>query len=674
MPPSHAIRREPRSGHRADVQGLRGIAVLAVLLFHAGVPGLGGGFTGVDVFFVISGFLITGNLVREHRAEGRIHLGRFFMRRIVRLVPAAAATVLGTVTVAALVLPPLDRIVLRPEALASLLGLENLWLARTGTDYLATHVESPFQQFWSLGVEEQFYLFWATALALSLAVRAVRRFLVTIMLVGCSASFVAMLWLSSESVPWAFFSPVTRLWELGAGALLAVVTARSVPGRPGSEQTSRVWSRTALPAGLALIVGSAVLLDADLPYPGPLALVPVTGAVLVLAGADRTTAIRRALASRPLTWVGDRSYSLYLVHWPVMVLWSLAADRPLGPVEMTIALAASTVLAFVSHALLEQRAGRGAHARRTRTRARRSLTLVAAVAAVVIPATAVPALHGTETAPVAMADAVLRGPWAPRSVPANLTPSIVTAADSLPGVYDDGCHADFDATTTKGCRFGSGATTTVLFGDSHAAQWFSPLRSVTARDDASLVTMTKSSCPSTDLTVRAVELGREYRECDAWRHDAIRRIAELQPDRVVLSNAANSYRDDADAGTWRAALERTIRTITDATSAEVVVLGDTPWWEQTPNRCLSGSVDDVAGCSRATDTLTVRSRSAAQRAAASATASRFVDPVPWICGDRCDPVLWNVLVYRDANHITDTMARALAPRLAEALGARRATP
>jgi peptidoglycan/LPS O-acetylase OafA/YrhL len=680
---------------RPDVQGLRALAVLAVVLFHTATPGFAGGFVGVDVFFVISGFLITGNLLRERRARGRTRLGRFYARRLVRLGPAAAATVLGTVAAAHVILPPLDRIGLRTEAVASLVGLENVWLARTATDYLAAHAESPFQQFWSLGVEEQFYLVWAPTIAVLLALGLRRRGLLVIINAGCLLGLAAMVLSSEVNGPWTFFGLHARFWELGVGAALAVtVHERARRRRPARGTGIRLAASGVLPTGLLLLIGSVVLLDSDMPWPGPLTLLPVVGAALVLLPVSGPARLRRALGSPPLRWVGDRSYSIYLVHWPVLVLWEASAGRSLTPVELGIALALTAALAWASHAVFERGVAHIVWGRSERAARRGPIvvaTAVAVVAGVSIPATAVPRLAGHELEPAPSAAAVLRGPWSPTAVPTNITPSIPSATDSLPPIYDDGCHAGFDATVTRACgtsrisgTSGTGAETAgperhgahaadddedtvVLFGDSHAAQWVTPLEALADARGAELVTMTKSSCPSVDLSVRAVELGRPYRECDAWRRDALRKIEDLRPGVVVLANAANSYLDDGDAGAWGAALSRTVEQLR-AVGSDVVVLGDTPFWDETPNRCLSASVDDVDACAAPVSSLTEADRTTAQRAAAESTGAHFVDPIPWICDDRCEPVLWNVLVYRDTNHLTEEMARTLTPRLDEAVG------
>lgn len=655
---------------RTDVQGLRAVAVVGVLVFHAGAPWLTGGFAGVDVFFVVSGFLITRNLLRERATTGTIRLGRFFLGRLVRLAPAATATVLATVAAVFLVLPPLDRVSARPDALFALLGLENLHLARTGTDYLAEHAASPFQQFWSLGVEEQFYVGWAVVLVVLSALPRLRSRLLAVTFALGVLGFGVMLAQGALSGPWAFFGSHTRAWEFLAGALVAMHSAArtSSPRRRGAAAWHALAQRTAAPIGLVLIGAAFVLFDAATPYPGPATLVPVLGAALLVAPGVPGDRTRSLLGARPLRWIGDRSYSLYLWHWPAFLLPTLALGRPLEPLEVLLACTATVLVGWVSHAVFER--GVTQWVRRARRRPLVLIGAVTAVAVVTVPLTALPPLHAGAPAVAPDARAVLAGPLSPPSVPSNLSPSIADVSASLPVPYRDGCHADTAATVPEACAYGSSGAegTVILFGDSHAAQWATPVIAAAEQRGMRVVTMTKSACPVADVRVRSAELGREYDECDAWRSSALARIAELAPDVVLVSAAGAGYEslrtDPAPfAEVWRRGLERTLTRIT----APTVVLHDTPRWSVTPNRCLSASVEDVSVCSEPTAALVRPDIVDAERAAARVTDSVTVDPVPWICDAQCAPVLWNVLAYRDVNHITDVLARTLTPRMVAVL-------
>lgn len=326
-------RRGSRRGFRPDIEGLRAVAVIAVVLYHAGIPGIGGGYIGVDVFFVISGFLITGLLFREASTTNTVALGRFYGARARRLLPAAA--IVGTVTaIAAAVLPPLQARSVFLDGVASALYVGNYRFALRGTDYLTADAPSPFQHYWSLGVEEQFYLVWPLLIiAVAASVRRVRPlrstprpvpYAVVLALIGAASLVAGVLW-TRTSPSWAFFSLPTRAWELAAGGLVAL----------SIQQWRRLSLRTASIAGwggLALILLTCTQLNAHTPYPGTEALLPVLGTALIIGGGAVTGGLGpgRLLCRPAMRAIGRISYSWYLWHWPVLLLMPALLGEPRG--------------------------------------------------------------------------------------------------------------------------------------------------------------------------------------------------------------------------------------------------------------------------------------------------------------------------------------------------------
>ena len=337
---------------RADLEGLRGVAVIAVLLFHLGFPWAAGGFVGVDAFFVLSGFLITGLIIREHERTGRISLPAFYARRVRRILPAALVTIMVTVGVAAFVLAPLDLPEITLDGAAAALSVGNIRFAIGATDYFGPTTPSPFRHFWSLGVEEQFYLLWPALMILALARGGSRRRVALLIGGVVVASLAGSIWLTGVDQAWAFYSFPTRAWQLGLGGLLAA-TAGWFARRSGL-----LLGPIAL-AGVVGLVGAVVLIDGSMPYPGALALLPAVATAAVVVGGDRRGPARWLLSLAPLRWFGRISYSLYLWHWPFLVLPVLALGRELALDERLALAGISIAVATASWRWIEEPFRRG---------------------------------------------------------------------------------------------------------------------------------------------------------------------------------------------------------------------------------------------------------------------------------------------------------------------------
>jgi peptidoglycan/LPS O-acetylase OafA/YrhL len=682
-------------------------------MYHAGVAGFGGGYVGVDVFFVLSGFLITGLLVRELEATGTIGLAAFYARRARRLLPAAAVALAVTVLASAILLPPLRVGDVAADGAAAALYASNIRFAVQATDYLqASQAPSPLLHYWSLGVEEQFYLFWPTLLILPtcLGWGSIPRLAMTIGVVS-AASLVLSIVLTHVSAPWAFYSLPTRAWELGMGALIALAALRSVALPRSVAAASAI-------AGVTMIVAAGAVFDTGTPFPGTGAVLPTAGAGLViLAGlGTRLPLPSRLLTVAPLRWLGRISYSLYLWHWPMLVIPAAALGHEL-PFLIRIGLAAATVpIAAASHRWVEEPFRRG---RLVGLRSRRSLAGAAALSLMLAGSSiAVAMVVGQPMGAPAMVDpdGQLSGvPGSPRPsagtagpsqgsarpgagpgrtptlspsavpstasgpVPADLQPPLATARDDLPRVYDDDCHADQLATDSAECAYGdTGSTqTVVLFGDSHAAQWFPALERLATENGWRLISLTKVLCAAADHPVWNGQLKRGYPECDAWRAAALERIASERPMLVVVANSKfASFEIDGRQATaqetsagWKAAVAGMLRRVA-ALTERVVLIGDTPQSAVDPPVCLSANPDDALACATPRSEAIDMARLEADRRAAADAGTAFIDPSAWLCpSEPCPVVIGSLLVYHDGGHMTQTFATALAPSLGAALGA-----
>ena len=655
-----------RRAQRADIQGLRALAVGLVVLYHAKVPFVPGGYVGVDVFFVISGFLITTHLVEGMERSGRMDFAAFYARRARRLLPAALVVIVLTVVASVIWLPPLQLRGMFTEAIASALYVPNVLLAANGTSYLAESTPSMFQQYWSLGVEEQFYLFWPALLVAARWLTKSRRALVMIIQALAVVSLAGSVVLSRTHQPLAFFLLPTRAWEFGVGALVALVPLDRL--RRSVRASAAVgWT------GLGLVVAAGVVFTDRAVFPGIAALAPVAGtAMLIVVGSSLVPpTVSRLLSLRPLTRVGDVSYSLYLVHWPLLVLPQAAVGqgRPLPWWTVAALALACLPAAALLHRYVERRLlGAG---RLSRARARQTLVATLVVSSLVAAAFAGgQALTSTKVlssdrlaSPTRISD-----PPVPTSyVPRNLQPDLRGVEADVPVLYDDGCHLDFAETRADGCSTGpAGAPTIALFGDSHAAQWFPALENIARDHHLRVETYTKSSCPS--VLVASELNGSPYSACTRWRENVLSHLVAQPPRLVLIANygAPSTAPPEATNG-WQDGLSATLARLQPAT--EVAVVADSPNLEHTPSICLSAHLDSADACGLSRRVALDSPARDAERSAVAAAGVPMVDLTDYLCtASFCPAIVGDTLVYRDAHHLTTTYSRELDGALWEQLG------
>jgi len=645
-------RKQPK---RLDIQGMRAIAVALVVLFHAEIPGFGGGYVGVDVFFVISGFLISTHLLSELRNSGHIQYGAFYARRVRRLLPAALTVIVATVAAAACWVSPLQFGYVVKDAIAATFYVPNVVFAYRATDYLADKTPSLFMHYWSLGVEEQFYLLWPALLVGLFGLFKLRTHRVAAVTAVVSASFVLCVWLTGFSQPNAFFILFARIWEFGVGGLVALVLLTR--GRVFGDRVGAVagW------AGLAAIVGSGVLFSTATEYPGDAVAVPVLGTALLIAAEPVRWGPSALLSLRPFTWVGDISYSLYLVHWPLLVL-PVAATGYMhnSPMWLRVAIVATCVpLAWLVYRYVEQPGQHLAWLNAARPRRTLAATagVMAAVCAVVLAVAVVQDPVRNAHRPAVHAALGLKPAGTPY-VPSNLTPELSESAGGEPVIYANGCHRGQWATDPAGCTVGTNpqAPLVVLFGDSHAAHWYPALSKLADQGLIRLDNRTKSHCPSAQIQVA------NYPRCDEWRGKVLASVAAAKPALILLGGWASSYvHDDPDpAGHWQAALSDALSQL--PSQSRVAVFADTPSIGVAPTFCLGLFPDDAQRCALPRAKALDEGIRRAEHALAARGAFTYLDYSDYLCNDTvCPSILGDTLVYRDGHHLTVNMSAALAP-------------
>jgi peptidoglycan/LPS O-acetylase OafA/YrhL len=641
---------------RTDIEGLRSFAILGVVLFHASVPHFAGGFVGVDVFFVISGFLITGLLLREVQQRGRIHLVGFYARRAKRLLPPAAIVIAATAIAAWFTTPLLTVFTASFDLLWSVFYAANWRFINQGNDYLAgTSDYNVALHFWSLAVEEQFYLVWP-ALLIAAAWLARRRgwplrrtVFVTIVVVS-AASLAAAVWLTYTDPALAYMATYTRAWQFGVGALLAVAAPAGISAR---------WFYPVGWLGLAAILYSVVAFDGSTPYPGWAALLPTLGTAAVIGSCS--SGMRRALSTAVLRTIGRWSYPWYLWHWPVLVLAEAKFGHLDWPVKVALMVAALG-LAALTHMFVEAPLMTSAELKRR----------IPAAAAVGVIATVV----GCSTVLTVGTQAVnTLGSGAGATTPASfeevfgqttgansgaVRPAPISARGDIPERPD--CLID-RTTEQPDCKFGAvGGRPVVLFGDSHAHQWLTALDELAMRRGWELTVITQSGCPAADIAPRQGETARFSQSyCTSWRNQQIDRIVDMAPATVIVSSL-NEYIPQLDEQfeAWSSSLDRL-----QTSGAELVYIRDTPYPRQNVPECISSALDDWTRCAFPKPEQVDPVVAGVLRGVLPQV--EVIDVNGLLCdGDICPAVRNGILLYRDDSHLSDTAVQALTPALEKA--------
>jgi peptidoglycan/LPS O-acetylase OafA/YrhL len=675
---------EAESGRRfrPDIEGLRAIAIVAVLLAHAGVPFLAGGYVGVDVFFVISGFLITGLLIRELEGTGTISLRGFYARRAKRLLPLSAVLLVAVGVLSMILLSPLRNTEVAGDIIASALYVANWHFAAQSVDYFAQGLEpSPVLHLWSLAIEEQFYVVWpGLMLAVTWFFRRRGHSVRPILWVAVTAIFVGSLIygiaLTDDKPAFAYFSTFARAWELGLGAALALIGTVKLP-RLGAAALG--W------AGVAAIVYASFVFNGETSFPGTAALVPTLGAAaLILSGtalaatAGGVTGVKAGagwvLSLAPVRYVGRISYSWYLWHWPFIIFAAAIWGPRLSVAAGLLAVAASWVPTQLTHTLIEDPVRRAPALRRLPNRA---IALGLACMAVALGVgiglrDSQPTVRLAKIGDVPGAAALVDQP-VPQETATALRPNPLKARADRGRSYYEGCMVGIEGTNSNKCLYGNptGDRTLILFGDSHAMQYFPAVDELAEIHGWRLIVLTKAECPPEEVEVKSMVEDREYSQCDDWREETLKRIEKGGKSVTVVMSGDTEYTPygpdgeelsgDEAAEAMEAGYLRTLRRI-EAAGPHTVVIRDNPSSAEDVPSCVSEDIQHLGRC--AFPRHKEWDREYDVRAAKASPETHLIDFIGDICpGEVCRAVIGNALVYRDKDHLTATFARTLEPML-----------
>ncbi len=636
---------------RPDIEGMRGIAVLLVVAFHAHVWPWRGGFLGVDIFFVLSGYLITALLLQELESSGTLSLVGFYARRARRLLPAAAVVVVFVVVAGIFLLSPIEQIRYSKTALATTMYVSNLWFIRQSSDYFAADTaNNPLLHTWSLAVEEQFYFVWPVLVWVVFRLSRSRSSLCKI-LGGISVlSLVACIWLTRTNQPWAFFGSPPRAWEFGIGGIACMVPVALLSNKYGKSIVS--WG------SLLVVLGAAMWFRPGEAFPGSRALIPAlaTALLLIVGAAEISAGAGRMLAHPILQWFGRLSYSWYLWHWPLLIYAAVIFPR-ISIYGRLLAVTVALLAAFLTQHAIENpvRFNRGLMSRPVLCLGLAGVLMVVSLS-------------------ISMASYRL-------SKSRELVPRqrmLQAVVDEFSPLSNSGCIANFGETRAHPCVFGDeqSDTTVALFGDSHAAHWFPAFEKIAQERKWKLVTFLKFACPTADVPVFNFRLGRVETECAQWRADALTQITALHPNLIVVANSSSYVNTPnrpegygtSTAAQWEEGTRRTVAAF-DRAGLRTVVFHDVPLPRMDVPICLSRAMAhrwyrETWCTSPRSDALDPDVLRAEQQAVIGLRAVSVVDFSDVFCDAlTCEVEVKGQPIYRDQDHMDAAFSRSLAPML-----------
>lgn len=664
----------PTPARRLDLDGLRGIAVLLVVCFHAGIAGFRGAFVAVDVFFVLSGFFLATTLARRLATGEDLRIADLYGRRVWRLLPAMVVVLLATLASAMFLYAPIDRAAVAGNMLPVSLFAGNLAFAATGVNYFRSG-ENPLLHTWTLGVEWQLALLFPALIAFLAAYGRRRagdappaearevamRTAFSGLVIAGAASFIVAVIVNEIAPMWAYFGPHTRLWAFAAGGAMAFFAGggQSVVGR-GRFRVSLVQI-----VGLAALLLPALLYSGTMAYPGMVSLVPVGGTLLLLGAGSggAETPIGRALGSTRLASLGRISYAWYLWHYPAMVLGAVLFPQigPLGRLMWGLAAIAPAALTMRS---LEGPARERLHSVASSPRPLAwagatcaALALIAMWAAAASRTYVANSEHRVFAA--ARADHMPNSCWASRT-----------------GAADDGSWGD-------GCAFGDtqSATTIALLGDSHAEHWLAGLDRAGKARGWRIESYVMGGCPAASLSGLVDESKvPAYAGCLAYRDATITKVIARKPGAVILSNSDHyadlgaselaDYRVSPEV--WTRGLRETYRRLSRA-GLTVIVIRDVPLVPFDVPSCLSrraAHLPFATDCTFEPDRTFITLARTAQDVAAFGLGVRFVDMNDQVCAaNPCATMRGGVVLYSDDDHLTSNFSRSMGDVLGERIAA-----
>lgn len=607
------------------IQSLRALAALLVLIYHADL--LPGGYIGVDIFYVISGYLITNLLLREIQERNSLAFSQFYARRFKRLLPASFIVVLTTGIIGWALLPTTYRAEFGRDLIAASTYISNFLFALWNADYQNLgSTPSPFIHFWSLAVEEQFYLFWPIIVLILHKLRGRKGVLHGILALAL-LSFLFSLFLTERSPVWSFYILPTRAWEMAVGALILFASQRV---------KEKIFTRPQWGFFAAILITFAVIVyNESTAFPGTAAMVPVIATVLLLLSRDKWPPFMDRISRFAIVqWLGKISYPLYLWHWPVLIIPEIYLARKLSLFQLILAIALILILSDLTHRFIEEPL-------RYRNMSAKKIYIATAMATLVSVCIGIAIINSYSSSITSQSGVTFD----------------VDEVRKKPKNNDDGCHIHFGQTVSPRCEYGDRESkkSIVIYGDSHAAQWLPALDIIGRKNGFKIVSLTKSACPSAEVIK---ELSSQYQvaDCQAFRDSSVDRISTEKPVAVIMTGmqpftAPNSTVNSRNW--WLAGEAKALSRVKKFTDFPIY-LTDTPLPSVDIPTCLAEMAREECDTSRPIPSEVAPGLIA-------------INPTPWLCEKKCSAMIDGIVVYRDKSHLSVAMSEYLAPQLEKEL-------
>lgn len=644
--------------YRSDIQGLRAVAIILVVLSHAGIF-FSGGYIGVDVFFVLSGYLITGLLIGEYSQTNRIKFCTFISRRLKRLLPSLLIMIIVVLTITPFLISNFEFLQQTMSSRYASTWTSNLYFSLSTINYFSElQTRDLFLHTWSLSVEEQFYLIWPVLLLFLLKFSSSKenatylnsKFIALLVIVFSSSLALSFYWATTNPL-WVFYMMPSRIWQFTIGAGVFIWLNNLPIHKQSSDVTSKIQNNFLGVSGICLIIGSAVLLTPKMHYTSYSSIAASLGtAFIIIAGYKNSSSLINILLSNPvMVWIGNLSYSIYLWHWSILILgFSLGLKDTIS--EVFTLLLFTILISILNYRFIELPFWKGSLSRSSTSKSILLSILVMLLSIMFIQ---------KQSELLNDQDSTIK------NLNQHSLKNVLTSRTDIPVIYSKNCDSWYSSSDIVPCVFGNNTAsqTVVLLGDSIGVQWFSFLPEIFSEPDWRIIVLTKSSCPMIDEDIYNKRLGKNFDVCITWRNSVLDYLLSIKPSLIILGSSVNyNYTKQQ----WVDGSSRLYKKLSEFTENIIVIAGtpklsfDGPSCLMNVNESMStkGIISNECG-EKIVSSLTYDISDYLNIATDRFSNVALLDLNELVCPNKfCRAQnAEGLIVYRDQQHLTDTFVR-----------------